>query len=439
MLKLIIMLNSLKEYSIMHNATSWLGFEDGTHPEVSKEIIKDLIASLNNIFSSFLNFYAVSTFFVKYYDKLDIQDKTTIFFIFKDEMDNIHPTLQENLKNSLKTNEISKNLQFDYFSINKVNSLSLKMLENMSREKVFISKHILSYLKTAEMTRDSETTIQIIKYILSLLSNTQINLQIYKKLHEIIENKSLWSQLSFNDTLNYLLISTYFHSSALYPNFLVDSFFSEIHFTDKLEDLNKNPKNSLFYYKSWKYTTELHPRNIVSNDIIKRTDNPQLNLSTRITPDDLKVNSKIHAVCNWFNKSLPSVISDTKKSFYKERDKDFTFNELRNSVEAEIDQISKKTDMVIEKNFFDEKTGWRCEFFCKKSRIGIILITDADKFFNEDKTKEVALLQKIIQSQLETQGKLKIINFCDDTWYDLPLAIKSSVFDQFFGDLNKLS
>ena len=227
MLKLIIMLNSLKEYSIMHNATSWLGFEDGTHPEVSKETIKDLIASLNNIFSSFLNFYAVSTFFVKYYDKLDIQDKTTLFFIFKDEMDNIHPTLQENLKNSLKTNEISKNLQFDYFSINKVNSLSLKMLENMSREKVFI-----------------------IKYILSLLSNTQINLQIYKKLHEIIENKSLWSQLSFNDTLNYLLISTYFHSSALYPNFLVDSFFSEIHFTDKLEDLNKNPKNSLFYYKS---------------------------------------------------------------------------------------------------------------------------------------------------------------------------------------------
>ena len=291
LVKTIIMLEKISAFDSLKKATEFLSYIDSSAPKVSLDLVKELLSLLSDSISSDFNYFAISTFFLTYFNKLDLYSQEVLFNLLQDDLDNINPDLQQAFKETL--------VQAKSLILHENVTLNHRVFEYMAKHRTLLPNQIIKYIDQISTLPKTEL-LDNINSILMIISSTAYHEEIFTKLYNIIEKHDFWLFLSFDSIVNLLLISISLPNPPKLPLHFLSTFASIINSSASLEDLQQNPKNNLQYYRNFYYNTELEPRQIVSNDIKLRKFIPEISIIPKIPLKEIFNNAKINAIYNQF-------------------------------------------------------------------------------------------------------------------------------------------
>ena len=435
------MLEKISAFDSLKKATEFLSYIDSSAPKVSLDLVKELLSLLSDSISSDFNYFAISTFFLTYFNKLDLYSQEVLFNLLQDDLDNINPDLQQAFKETLGQKSEYKHIYYSHELESKAKSLILhenvtlnhRVFEYMAKHRTLLPNQIIKYIDQISTLPKTEL-LDNINSILMIISSTAYHEEIFTKLYNIIEKHDFWLFLSFDSIVNLLLISISLPNPPKLPLHFLSTFASIINSSASLEDLQQNPKNNLQYYRNFYYNTELEPRQIVSNDIKLRKFIPEISIIPKIPLKEIFNNAKINAIYNQFQKNVPEEVKSSLELYYKNRDSDIKYNDFKNKFQSDLQKFfeDEKKIQGFNINAFDPKIGWRYDFFFQERKTALMVYTHLDCYFIEHDKKELNLLQTLIINQIEKISVIAVYAIHDDLWNKLQLAEKSAFLQKIF-------
>lgn len=428
--KTIIMLQRLNEYSQINKATEFLGFMPMAHPDIPTFVLQDLIKSLSSLNKSYINYYAVSCLINKSTKILTNEDFLTLDRFFYGNAKSIHPELEEKMS-LIKVEDVYDREKFlnDCRTLmdqvkngqsGKDQAYELKKLFDM---KFLFKQNILDVIKNE---RFGHLNINLLKMILSIMTETQPDEEILTELVSKIEENQIWNQLDFEAQCNFFLIST--KTQLFCPNLFKDNFLSSIYARSESESLNIHPKNGLSHYKCFKYTTILEPRHLISNNIHTKATLAEFSDRPEI-PDDLAINNlKALSYLNHFNLQRTSEQEESIRLYFRKKNENNNFYNNKLSIFEDLSQIFKENE--IQENFTEFKTYWVIDFLIQSKNLAINILCENDFYIDENLNTQVSLLQEVAGKQLEKIAGLKVLNIDFKQWQKFSQLEKENFFKE---------
>lgn len=448
LIKTIIMLCRLNEFSLIDKATFNLGYKSRTDPEISEELMKKLIESLTASLYTKVDFYALSTFFIQNAEKISDSQFISLFNYMKDNWNEVNPLFSSKVEKimdygqlnqilMIQTSEISRKKIIDLqkkFEISPQNKL---ILEIMAKHKVYIHSILVKYINLFNKIKKDQDLLAIVSYILEILSFSTNSRDIVEKVALAIEKFKLWDKLTVKDSTNlyFLLIHTSISGFSV-PETFNRNFISLIFRQDAYEEKILNTSNGLMFYKAFKYCTELEPRFLVSNDPSFNKKPQQIHFLPDLPPDELLKLVKLNAVFNSKALEPPPECRSALETFYRQRDSDLSLKNLKKEVIETIDSASNSQyqSANMKENVNDKKTGWKIDISKITPTKHILLLSEGDFYCTETGEESINLLQQTIQKQLSLSTSHTILQISSKHWNSLTPESKKSLIDSILID-----
>ena len=370
LIKTLIMLEKLNDFSLFEQTTSNLNYFSRASPSISKKLLSEFLVLLTNTLNANIDYYAVSTFFLNHITEFSQAEKYMIFSLLKGKWDQINPLFQSKMEKAIQlsdfnevlvlheSNESRKKL-ISMHSQYEVSEKNMLLLEAMIKYKIIFHSSVIKYLNFSSSIKRENDLLKITYLIVELLSITGDYKNLLDSVFYIFDKYKIWPTLSKQDLLNMSFILCVSSSGLKIPSKVEESLKYSLVQIDENEDLISSLKNQLKYYRSFKYTTEFEKRRIVSNDIELREESPEVNVNPELPIDELIKYLKINAIVNNKNLTRPEECKNALDKYYKQRDKDFTIKNAKNEVLSIINDMHNGRNVLYNysENFVDDKTG----------------------------------------------------------------------------------
>ncbi|OMJ84997.1 hypothetical protein SteCoe_13768 [Stentor coeruleus] len=455
---MIMIIDKSQDKNIILKASANLNFNPRSQPKISKELakyfVKIVIDSVQDI-----NYYAFSSFILENFDAFIEQNKeirTTnheivkIFAFLKNNWEQVNPALQNKIDKAMdisineilimNTNAESRKKIAEMQSKIDYTVNNLNFLEALSKHKLFLHQAISKYLHLIGSIRKEQDLVNLISHILKILSFSGNQKGLFDEVYYNIEKYKIWASLSLDDLINFFFIYHGTGSIIGLPYGLEDKFKAELFQADPAEQKIVSLKNSFKYYKSFKYTTEFEPRLAVSNNLKLREESPEVNSIPELPTSELMRYLKIKAIHNKYGIPASDDCNLAVKMWHKQRDKDLSIKNLKQGI---IDFLNETIGFRVfgisyTENFVDDKTGWRIDMMFGTTKIGFLLFSEADSFYNEkgDETG-IDVIHHLIKAQLQALLRYNIFPLTPKYWNNMTLEKKQILFAPLFRSLKK--
>lgn len=430
LIKTLLMLDKKNLLGDFVELTGNLNYSSSSDPEIKNEIFSEFISMFTKTIVPNLNYYAISTFFSKNIKKISKEELSMIFSSLKTKWDQINPKFQKELGRLSESSNIDEMLVLNQslearmriIELQKtceITSKNLVILEAMVKHKILLPNVIIKYLNLSHKIKQESELVKIISLVLELLSFTGNHNAFLEIIFTQLEKFRLWPALSQDDLINFFFIKYGSNLNSLkVPQKIEDSFLASLTNLNSYEDLNASLQNNLKYYKSFKYTTELEPRLIVSNSMEYKTAAPEITISPEMPIEQLVKYLKLHSI---FIKCKMESSDDCKsaiKKYYNHREKDITIRNIKRSIFSVLNDIQGKAfSMGHIDNFTHNETEWRGEIYFPMAKTMVKVFTEQDMYYGEDGMKgETCLIHQTMIQQLEKAMNAKVIKVYDYKW-----------------------
>ncbi|OMJ70022.1 hypothetical protein SteCoe_32111 [Stentor coeruleus] len=446
---IMIMIHNIQDSNLILKTSANLNFIPRWQPKISQKLVKDFVKLvINNVQD--INYHAFSSFILENFDAFiekpsndtpQNHDLAKIFSFLKNNWEQVNPELQSKLNKTLdftinemlimdanaetrkKIGMMQQNIECTY--------KNLEYLEVLSKHKMFIPSTINRYLNLAESIQKEQDLINMISCILKILSFSGNQKGLFDTVFNLIDKYQSWHFLSLDDLINFFFIYYATDSNIKLPINLEDKFKEELLQNKPTEQQMVSIKNSLKYYKSFKYTTQFEPRIVVSNNMNLREDSPEVSLNPELPTADLMRYLKIKAIHNKYDIPATDDCVLAVKMWQKQKDRDLTIKHLKQEILNFIDEKIRLKSIVTNytENLVDSKTGWRIDMAFNSIKLGLLLFSETDCFYNE-KGNETGIdaIHHLIMGQLKTSLNYNIFPLTPMYWNTLTIEKKQILF-----------
>lgn len=446
LIKTIIMMYKIKDPSLILKASANLNFIPRWQPKIRKQDVKEFVKLVIDSVQD-INYYAFSSFILENFDVfIEKPNKTNtfnndapvnrelieIFAFLQNNWEQVNPALQTKIDKSI-------NLSINEMLIMNANADSRKKivlmqpkveysvkdlayLEALSKHKLFIYPVIQRYLNLTGLIKEEQDLVNMVSHILKIMSFSGNLKGLLEDVFIKIDRYQIWASLSLDDLINFFFIYYATGSSIKLPPGLEDKFKAELFQADPAEQQIVSLKNSLRYYKSFKYTTQFEPRLVVSNNLVLREESPEVSQTPELPTADLMRYLKIKAIHNKYEIPANDDCNLAVKMWHKQRDRDLNMKNFKQEIMGFLNETIgfRAFGISYTENFVDEKTGWRIDMAFGMTKIGFLLFSEADSFYNEkgDETG-IDTIHHLIKAQLQTSLKYNIFPLTPMYWNNL--------------------
>lgn len=429
LVKSLIKLSQHPEYMNLNPLTTNLFFTASTSPKISSS----LILSLFNTFKSdscTINYPAFSTFLHSNISQLKSSEIESLLDFFKLNWNTLTPELQNEFEKHLSHDKLEQILSkgSNVFSLNKIlqaqeelkaNMNSLNIFESSIKSRLINSDLCADFIKLISKVNKSQR-VQIASSILEMLSLTGNFNNFFESLVNQIHYNNLWTELSKDDLLNFFFIYRFSRYEKIsIPENIEESFKFDLLKIDDTEVLNEHPVVKIKCYDAFKYTTELEPRYLVSNDLEIRKVSAELNTEIDLPMDEIMKYMKIYALLAHYKIKPTDKCVQAIKMFYKHKQKNKTIAKIKEEILRIINEEIKQT--VIETIYsYENQSGavmWKPDLYFKEPGIAFMIFSEEDYCYNtKGEIINISLIAKVIKTQLEKANNAKVISIFHDNW-----------------------
>ena len=421
-MKTIIKLIELNDLKHIKTAIEFTSFIPETHPKFSSKLIKDFFQALAEINPSLIRAQSLKVHLMKAAKEFSSEDLKQIsrFLIYLPKHI-INEFMQNfNIKGKLLTYDDKENLEKskDFMRRFKEGRLSQNLVHELKVVDFldYACRDFIIQVLDQEGFTDYDN--MSLKVILEILANTAPDQEIQEKVVKHINKFNLWDELSFQDLCNFCLVHSKFE--IFLPRAVHERFISVVYAKVNKEERYKNPMNGFTCMKPFKYTTQLEPRTIISNNIKKRQISPSNSTYFDIPYHEVENNIKALAYLNTLNLQRTPDITESLRLFHQNRNSDNEFLGQKLSILEDLGQLLSNPE--IKENKIDPKTGWVQDFYIASENLSIKVLNKSDYYITSDFNYELKHLNQMMISQIRQRNDLVCIKF--EEWSKLTEAEK---------------